>query len=203
MLNKKSNRGQIMLEALVVIIFTSIIILAFIQICIIAVDDMIANESAFVAMRQAVVTKDNLRHKEARKKAKNYLSFFYPNTSFRAANFNTLRFALSDKKTVEKYFNRSNTYNENSQTFPTDNDSNYENKSISIWKGKKTSKDYSGKNITKETVKIYYFTRVLLASLVSNGNSSKNRRYQAARNRMVPSPDEKYYYKAFPKAKKF
>jgi hypothetical protein len=58
-----------------------------------------------------------------------------------------------------------------------DNSVNPANKYASIWKGKKTIRDYCGKSIAKETVKIYYFTRVLFGSLISKDNSFKNRRY--------------------------
>jgi Tfp pilus assembly protein PilV len=56
-----NNKGQSMLEALFVVVFTTVIMFAFIQICIMTVDDMIANEAAFVAMRSAAVTKSKFR----------------------------------------------------------------------------------------------------------------------------------------------
>ncbi|MDR3275012.1 MAG: hypothetical protein LBS81_03390 [Endomicrobium sp.] len=43
----------------------------------------------------------------------------------------------------------------------------------------------------------------MFGSLVAKDNSFKNKRYQSSRNRMIPSPDEKYYYKAFPGGKNF
>ncbi|MDR0800457.1 MAG: hypothetical protein LBN01_02860 [Endomicrobium sp.] len=203
--NTVENKGQSLIEALFVVVFTTIIMFAFIQICIIAVDDMIANEAAFVAMRSAAVTRNKRRSEEAEKRTKNYLKFFYPFSGFGTSNFNPSHFVLSDKKTVEKYFKESDKHEEDdSKEIFTDTDpSDPENKSVRIWKGKKTARDHSGKIIAKETVKIYYFTRVLFGSLVSKDNSFKNRRYQSARNRMVPSPDEEYYYKAFPGAKEF
>ncbi|GHT42682.1 hypothetical protein AGMMS49921_08480 [Endomicrobiia bacterium] len=102
---------------------------------------------------------------------------------------------LSSRQDVVKYFKKDG---ENSKEVIIDNDcSDSKNKSVSVWKGKKTSKDYCGKNIAKETVKIHYFTRVLFGRVLKN-NLFKNRRYQSSRNRMVPSPDEKYYFKLFP-----
>ncbi|GHT36253.1 hypothetical protein AGMMS49593_00600 [Endomicrobiia bacterium] len=193
------NSGQSSIEALFVVVFTTIIMFAFIQICIITVDDMIANEAAFVAMRSAAVTESNLRAKEAEDKTKTYLRFFYPLSSV-TSNLNPSHFVLSSKQDVVKYFKKDG---ENSEEVIIDNDyPDSENKSVSIWKGKKTSKDYCGKNIAKETVKIHYFTRVLFGKVLKN-NLFKNRRYQSSRNRMVPSPDEKYYFKAFPGAKSF
>ncbi|MDR0800586.1 MAG: hypothetical protein LBN01_03545 [Endomicrobium sp.] len=203
--NMPANNGQSLIEALFVVVFTTIIMFAFIQVCIITVDDMIANEAAFVAMRSAAVTRNKYHSKEVHRRVKNYLTFFYPAVVFGTSSFNLSHFVLSDKKTVEKYFKKSDNYEENDseEIFTGGDSSDTENKSATIWKGKKTARDYSGKSITKETVKIYYFTRVLFGSLVSKSNSFKNRRYQSARNRMVPSPDEEYYYKAFPGAKEF
>ena len=203
--NTVKNKGQSLIEALFVVVFTTIIMFAFIQICIIAVDDMIANEAAFVAMRSAAVTRNKWRAEEAEKRAKNYLKFFYPFSSLGTSNFTPSHFVFSDKKTVEKYFKESDKYekDDSKEIFADTNSSDPESKSVRIWKGEKTTRDHSGKIIAKETVKIYYFTRVLFGSLVSKGNSFKNRRYQSARKRMVPSPDEEYYYKAFPGAKKF
>ncbi|GHT42686.1 hypothetical protein AGMMS49921_08490 [Endomicrobiia bacterium] len=70
------NSGQSSIEALLVVVFTKIIMFAFIQICIITVYDMIANEAAFVAMRSAAVTESNLRTKEAENKIKHILDSF-------------------------------------------------------------------------------------------------------------------------------
>ena len=194
-----NNKGQSMLEALFVVVFTTVIMFAFIQICIMTVDDMITNEAAFVAMRSAAVTKSKFRAKEAEERVKNYLKFFYPGIVFGNSALNLSRFVLSDKKTVERYFNRADSCSESENIV----ESGDGNKSVTIWKGKKKFKDYSGKNISKETVKIYYFTRVLFGSLSAKDNSFKNSRYQSSRNRIISSPDEKYYYKAFPGAKNF
>lgn len=81
--------------------------------------------------------------------------------------------------------------------------SDTENESEILYWKKKTVKDYSGKSITKETVKVYYFTRVLFGILVPKSNSFKNRKYQSVRNRMVSSSEEEYYYKAFQEQKNY
>jgi hypothetical protein len=195
----KNNKGQSMVEALFVIVFTTIIMFAFIQVCIMVVDDMIANEAAFVAMRSAAVTKDKFRSKEVKERAQRYLAFFYPGIIFGTNVFNSSRFVLSDKKTVEKCFNKTDGRDISDSIV----EGNGGSESITIWKGKKKFRDYSGKSISKNTVKMYYFTRVMFGSLVAHGNSFKNKRYQSSRNRMIPSPDEKYYYKAFLGAKCF
>ncbi|MDR0977689.1 MAG: hypothetical protein LBL71_01440 [Endomicrobium sp.] len=194
-----SNKGQSMLEALFVVLFTTIMMLIFIQVCIMTVDDIIANEAAFVAARSAAVTESRFRTDEAEHRAKNYLLFFYPGIVFGNNVFNPSRFVLSNKESVGTHLNKINRYK--SAEIPVENSRT--SKSITIWKGSKEFRDYSGKNIVKETVKIYYFTRVLFGSLLARNNSFKNRRYQSSRNRMIPSPDEQYYYKAFPGAKYF
>jgi hypothetical protein len=188
-----------MLEALFVIVFTTIIMFAFIQICVMTLDDMLANEAAFVAMRSAAVTKSKFRVKEAKDRVQKYLTFFYPGIVFGATAFNPSRFVLSDKKSVERYFNKTDNCGE-SENIVKNNDSS---KFVTIWKGKKKFRDYSGRSVSKETTKIYYFTRVMFGSLIAKKNSFKNRRYQSARNRMIPSPDDEYYCKAFPGAKNF
>jgi hypothetical protein len=202
---QRRNLGQSLIEALFVVVFTTIIMIAFIQVCIITVDDMVANEAAFVAMRSAAVTKSNQRDKEAEDRVKKYLTFFYPLSSIGGGDFNPSHFVLSSRQKVTKYFKKGDKDDERDlqESVRNNNSSNAEDKSVSIWEGKKTSKDYSGKNITKSTVKIYYFTRVLFGKLVAKDSSYKNRRYQSSRNRMIPSPDEEYYFKSFPKAKSF
>jgi len=202
---KLCQKGQSLLEALFVVIFTTVIMFVFIQICIITVDDMIANEAAFVAMRSAAVTETKWRSKEVQDRVKNYFMFFYPTVIFGKSNFNPSHFVFSDKKTVEKYLRGIDSDNEvgDETVITDDNFLNPEDSYASIWRGEKTTKDYSGRSIAKETVKIYYFTRVLFGYLVSNSNSFRNKRFQSARNRMFPSPDEDYYYKAFPGARKF
>jgi hypothetical protein len=153
------------------------------------VDDMIANEAAFVAMRSGAVTKEKFRSKEVKERAKKYLAFFYPGLMFAPGVFKSSRFVLSDKKSVEKSFKKTDDCNISDRIV----EGNGGSEAITIWKGKKKFRDYSGKSISKNTVKIYYFTRTTL----------KNKRYQASRNRMIPSPDEKYYYKALPTRKCF
>ncbi|MDR0724123.1 MAG: hypothetical protein LBF23_02935 [Endomicrobium sp.] len=194
----KADKGQTLLEALFVVVFTTIIMFAFLQVCIIVVDDITANEAAFVAARSASVTESKFRLKEAQNRAKSYILFFYPLAVFSNSKFNPSHFVFVNKKDFEQNFKTSGLENEISGEEVLD-DGNY----ITIWKGKKKTKDYSGKQLSKATVKIYYFTRVLFGSLVAKDNSVKNRRYQSARNRIVPSPDQSYYFKAFPGAKKF
>jgi hypothetical protein len=196
----KYDKGQTLLEALFVIVFTTIIMFAFLQVCIIVVDDMIANEAAFVAARSASVTESKFRLKEVQSRVKSYILFFYPLAIFSNSNFNLSHFVFVNKSDFEKNFKTFNSEREKEMSYKEVSDNeNF----ITIWKGQKKTKDYSGRELSKETVKIYYFTRILFGNLVAKNNSVKNKRYQSARNRIVPSPDQSYYFKAFPGAKKF
>ncbi|MDR3275242.1 MAG: hypothetical protein LBS81_04640 [Endomicrobium sp.] len=158
----RNHKGQSLIESMFVVIFTTVIMFSFIQICIMVVDDMIANEAAFVTMRPAVVTKFKLRSKEVELRVKNYISFF-PSRFFGTSGFNPSHFVLSDKKTVEKYFKKSDFNKESdSETIVTDDNSvNPANKYASIWKGKKTIKDYPGENIALSLAT--YKARVLIS----------------------------------------
>jgi hypothetical protein len=195
-----NERGQTLLEVLFVIIFTTIIMFAFLQVCIIVVDDILANEAAFVAARSASVTENKFRLKEAQNRVKSYISFFYPLAVFSNSQFNPSHFVFVNKKDFKENFKTSISESEKEISYK----EVFDNRNfVTIWKGRRKTKDYSGKDLSKETVKIYYFSRVLFGNLVAKDNGVKNRRYQSARNRIVPSPDQSYYFKAFPGAKKF
>ncbi|GHT09105.1 hypothetical protein AGMMS49532_06030 [Endomicrobiia bacterium] len=77
---------------------------AFIQVYIITVNDIIANEAAFVAMHSAAVTRNKYHYKEGHRRKNNYLTFFYPAAVFGTSSFNLLLFVLSDKSTRRKIF---------------------------------------------------------------------------------------------------
>ena len=236
MLNRRSC-GQSMIEALFVVVFTTIIMFAFLQVCIMAVDDMTANEAAFVGMRSAAVTIKTHRQDEAKKRVEKYFNIFY------FSIFNPIgsiwngpkipdspgSFKYSDKQTVKPYFipnsSSGNSGNEEEQSGSERED---KNSFVTAWHDtneRYISTDYSNYyKVQACTVKIYYFTRVMFGSLVASRTSnakrktindfitigkdrafgiSGNRRYQSARSRMISSPDSKYYYKAYPGAKKF
>lgn len=61
-------------------------------------------------------------------------------------------------------------------------------------------KDHNGNNTNKYNVKIGYVTGIIFGRLFNN---IVGYREQSARARMVKSPDEKYYNKAYPDAKNF
>jgi hypothetical protein len=186
----KNNLGQAMLESLIVISFISIFALAFIQLCLIVIDDISANEAAFTAMRSAAVTKQKFRAKEAKDRAQKYLLSFYP------LSINSKGIIWTDRSLVEQFFKRGQ-----GSDGEVIEDSQDDLHFIAIWSGRKKAKDYGGNEIKKQTVKIYYYTRVIFGSLFPN--TIRNRRFQSSRNRMLPSPDEDFYDKAYPNAKKF
>ena len=230
---KNNRRGQSMLEALFVVVFTTIIMFAFLQICIMVVDDMTANEAAFVAMRSASVTMRSKREEEAKSRIDTYMLFYYPFsravTGITPNPFSS--FVYSDRRTVEEYYRptgNSNDSNEENETVLEQGGNNasgsvrvYNNKRV----GRPDYKDYSGNLIEANTAKFYYYTRVMFGSLVAKRTSNArwtslndfttktadkaagvggNRRYQSARSRMVPSPDIRDYGdKAYRGAEKF
>ncbi|MDR2709455.1 MAG: pilus assembly protein [Elusimicrobiota bacterium] len=197
-----NNSGQAMVEAVFSILFTTIIMFGFLQVCIIIVDDMTANEAAFRAMRSAAVAGKSERSKVARDWAKKHLRIFYPMAEFDEGGFLS-SFVLSTNDEVKEFFNRT----KGSQETETPDISS--NEGITLWHGSKTTKDFSGKSLSKQTVKIYYFTKVMFGKLIAPKNSKDNvlqsgaKRYQSARSRMFPSPDEDFYYKAYPDGKRF
>jgi hypothetical protein len=180
-----------MLEALFVVFFMSMIMLAFIQFCIMIVNDMSANEAAFTAMRSAAVTKSKYRTKEAKERVDRYLLFFNP------MSISPKGITLTDKSIVERFFNRNGSGADEESLENSDEGGN----SVAVWSGSKKTRDYSGNSVVKQTVKIYYYTPVVFGKLFPN--TIGNKRFQSARNRMFPSPDDDYYYKAYPNAKKF
>ncbi|MCL2390269.1 MAG: hypothetical protein FWD54_00215 [Endomicrobia bacterium] len=204
----KNSAGQSLIEALFVVVFTTIIMFAFLQVCIMVVDDMTLNEAAFVAMRSAAVTKASDRAKEAEKWAKNYLRPVYYSFFSNPENplsSGSLRY--SDKKTVWEYYRKNGNPNEDEEELESENGASeafevYAKASIDA-EQKEWDKDYSGHVIRPHTAKIYYYTKIMFGSLVAKNTSNKNRRYQSSRSRLVPSPASDYYYKAYPGAKNF
>jgi len=83
---------------------------------------------------------------------------------------------------------------------------------VSVWEKNplgKAAKDYANQDILAYTTRIQFFTRLMFSSLLnpfhmfsfySGGNPYFE---QISRARMVKSPDEKYYWKAYPDAKNF
>jgi hypothetical protein len=184
-----------------------------------AVDDMTANEAAFVGMRSAAVTKGSVskRKEEAESRIKNYMFLYYPSTYIDPGAKLIGSFGFSDKETVAPYYeNARNADNENQSGFQDEEAIDEDaGEAVTIWQdsGKKF-KNYSGSMEKKSTLKLYYFTRVMFGSLTGGGMAKRkledilykrsgSRRYASARSRMLFSPDQDYYDKAYPGAKKF
>ncbi|MDR2426331.1 MAG: hypothetical protein LBD46_04025 [Endomicrobium sp.] len=208
---RKNSSGQSLVEALFTVVFTTVIMFSFLQVCIIVVDDMSANEAAFTAMRSAAVTKSSKREEEAYERVRNYLFLFYPLSNIKSI-FTPSNLVYSDKNTVRNYFGRNRDSENSDEDYETTEGYNEEDKSVTLERNDRNRpayNDFSGMVIDAYTVKFYYFTRVMFGSLVAKLNSKKDiifggaRRYQSSRNRMVTSPDEEFYYKAYPEAKEF
>jgi superfamily II RNA helicase len=83
-----------------------------------------------------------------------------------------------------------------------DNSTDDDGSKTTNWDGTvlgKDIKDHNGVNLKKYNVKIKYNMKVIFASLFDSSRT----RTQWSRARMIKSPDEEYYYKAYPGAKEF
>ncbi|MDR2191451.1 MAG: hypothetical protein LBO62_01020 [Endomicrobium sp.] len=208
----KSSSGQALLEALFVAVFTTIIMFCFLQVCITVVDDMTLNEAAFVGMRSAAVTKggETKRREEAEKWIKNYLLLFYPFSVSGITSQLKGSFVFSNYKTVAPYYQNARSDNSNGgEEDGEEMNAQDDGEPVTYWGGSLGNiKDYSGRTLKKYTAKIYYYTKIMFGSIVSKQMSKRslfgsNARYSSSRSRMIPSPDENYYSKAYPQAAKF
>ena len=232
-----------MVEAIFVVFFTTVVMFAFVQICIMIVDDMTANEAAFVAMRSAAVTGKedrldaNLLYADRLEEAKgrvehyfNYYYYFFSTTSGleervirMAPTFNgkSIRrsFHFADKSLVASHSSTDNSAGNSEGS----GDGEATGAPVTLHPERPSevthTKDYSGKALSRMTVSIYYYTRVMFGAWVAKSNSNigensqwidrnvfkigGSRRYRSARSNMVPSPDPKYYGRAYPGAEKF
>ena len=159
---KKSNeQGQALIEGFLIAVIVTVLMFAAIQVCIVVVDDMYANYTAFSATRKVIVSEN--------KEAANIAS-----------------------KTVSKFFAP---YMLNSKSILKYKTTHWEETIL----GNKTE-DHSGNQIKKHNVKIAYNTRIIFYKLF---NLFVPIRERSARARMVKSPDQKFYNKAYPEAKEF
>lgn len=188
----KDNKGQTMIEALFVVVFVSIFMLCILQVCIMIINDMSANEAAFIAMRSAAVTEAKNRKIEIKDRTQNYFRFINPLGFYLKKGI-----VLTSKEAAESVLRR------NGQNEEEDIESAGEggDNSVTIWEGGKDMRELSGGIVKRQTVKIYYYTDIFFGSFFTNVKRGK--RYQSARSRLFPSPDDKFYYKAYPNAKNF
>ena len=155
-----NNKGQSFLEGFIIACIITVLMFAAIQVCIIVVDDMYLNYSAYSAVRKIVVTK-------------------------------TKEISDTSKQTVSKLIAP---YMLNSKSIFNYKTTHWDEDIL----GNK-SLDHSGKQIHKHNIKIGYYAKIMFGRFF---NSSYYRE-QSARARMIKSPDEDFYNKAYPDAKEF
>jgi hypothetical protein len=205
----KNSSGQALLEALFVVVFTTIIMFCFLQVCIMAVDDMTLNEAAFVAARSAAVTKggQQKRRDEAELWAKNYLLLFYPWSFSGITSQLKGSFVFSDSDAVSSHYQDARNSDDEGEEEETNGQDSGD--PVTYWGASLGNfKDYSGRSVQKYTAKIYYYTKIMFGSIVAKNMSTRSlfggaNRYASSRSRMIPSPDQEYYGKAYPGANKF
>ena len=155
-----NNKGQSFLEGFIIACIITVLMFAAIQVCIIVVDDMYLNYSAFSATRKIVVTKSKDISDTAKQTVSKLLTAYMLNSK-----------SIFNYKTTH--------WDENIL-------------------GNKIS-DHSGKQINKHNVKIGYYSKIMFGRFFK----SLYYREQSARARMIKSPDEDFYNKAYPNAKEF
>lgn len=156
-----NNRGQSLIEGFIVAVIITVIMFAAIQLCILVVDDMYANYTAFYAARKIVVTRNS---------------------------------DITDtaKKTVSKFFTP---YMLKSRSV-TDYKTTHWSETVL---GNKIP-DHSGHEIKKHNIKIAYKSKVMFYKLFNLENFLRE---ESSRARMIKSPDEEFYNKAYPGSREF
>jgi hypothetical protein len=155
-----TDKGQSLLEGLVISIIITIFMFAAVQVCIMCVDDMFLNFASFSATRKISVSKRKEIENVAKQAVSNILSVYSLNSAS-IINYKTTHW---DEPIL----------------------------------GNKV-KDHNNNNINKHNVKIGYDMKIMFSKLFN----STAYRHQSSRARMVKSPDEEYYNKAYPDAKEF
>ena len=156
-----NNKGQSFLEGIIVATMITVFMFCAIQVCVIVVDDMFANFSAFYATRKVVVSKT----KDITNVAKNTVTKFFIPYMIKSASIIYYKTTHWD-------------------------DTILGNNIV----------DHSNKQIKKHNVKIAYGINIMFPKLF---RKLLPYREQSARARMVKSPDEEFYNKAYPNAKEF
>lgn len=159
-----NQNGQALIESLLLILLATIITCLGFQVCVIAINDMICNETAFSAMRSISVcntrTIEHLKN-EAEKTA---LIILLPHLSIN--NLMYIKTTVWIDETPEGLI----------------------------------TLDHNNNPILKCNTAVKYYSNLIFGS---NFNKINGFLIQRARARMVKSPDEKYYNKAYPEAPDF
>lgn len=160
-MNYFNNKGQSFIEGIIIATIITIFMFCAIQVCVMVVDDMFANYSAFYATRKVVVSKT----KDITNVAKNTVSKFF--IAYIAKSASIIHY-----KTTHW------------------DDTILGNNIV----------DHSNKQIKKHNVKIAYGMNIIFPKLFGRFLPYRE---QSARARMIKSPDEEFYNKAYPDAREF
>lgn len=160
---RKDQRGQAMVESMLIVVLLTIVLFAALQILVVVINDMVVNEAAFSAARASAVTSGE----DARLKEKTGL----------------VTLAL-----LSPHYSSGNLLTAGADTTTTmNNDYCYYSKGGSV----------------RLDTEIDYTSRILFPSLVRPGGSKAfpgntgGVMRNTARARMIKSPDEEYYDKAY------
>ncbi len=160
-MNYFNNKGQSFIEGIIIATIITIFMFCAIQVCVMVVDDMFANYSAFYATRKVVVSKT----KDITNVAKNTVSKFF--------------IAYIAKSAIIIHYKTTHW-----------DDTILGNNIV----------DHSNKQIKKHNVKIAYGMNIIFPKLFGRFLPYRE---QSARARMIKSPDEEFYNKAYPDAREF
>jgi hypothetical protein len=178
MIKKKSklnNKGQALIETVMVVTGVTIILFATIQICIIVVDQLICNEAAFQVARSLTVCE--IKGKDERKVLPKQAALVVVPILGLQLSLNNLQFV------------------------PTGIDFKKNPNSLGI--------DNENMNITAYNIDLHYLVNTMVIKLIDPLSQSSysyngiNLLKQYVRARMVKSPDETYYRKAYKDAQPF
>ena len=157
----KNNKGQSLIEGLIISLILIFFMFAALQVCIIVVDDMYFNFVSFLSTRKAIVSEN----KDILDNAKNVV------------NKMVLPYQIETTSIISY--------------------------KVTHWHEQilgKTNKDHSNSTMDKHNIKVGYTSKIMFYKLF---NLFTPFRTQSARARMVKSPDENFYNKAYPDAKEF
>lgn len=157
----KNNKGQSLIEGLIISLVLIFFMFAALQVCIIVVDDIYFNFVSFLSTRKAIVSEN----KNILDNAKNVV------------NKMVLPYQIETTSIVSY--------------------------KVTHWHEQilgKTNKDHSNSTMDKHNIKVGYTSKIMFYKLF---NLFTPFRTQSTRARMVKSPDEKFYNKAYTDAKEF
>ena len=167
------SKGQALIESAIIILMLTAILFASLQLCILVINSLIANEAAFTVNRISVVTAggtDAVKQKIQLAA----VALFLPHVSFERPSFlpELASFYESD-----------------------------EQKEPGVYE--------SGGRLVRHSIEIRYLNKIMFGSLLNPGNMAGflsggiNVMQNTASSRMIKSPDEPYYKRAYKGAKEY